>query len=110
MATERGKHESRSRPVLRLERTLTQGNLWLYVLSLLKNRDTYAYVTREQIEKKFGWKPGLIMSYVVLYKLESEGLITSKFKGRRKYYALTAKGRATLNEGKKLIVRIAKKL
>lgn len=102
--------EGRATPVKRLERTLTQGNLWLYILSLLKARHAYAYEMREKIEKKFGWKPGLILNYVVLYRLESEGLITSKFEGRRKYYTLTEKGRKTLREGKKLMVEISKKL
>ncbi|MBI5158795.1 PadR family transcriptional regulator [Candidatus Micrarchaeota archaeon] len=102
--------EEKTSPVRRLERTLTQGNLWLYVLSLLKKNNEYAYTMQDKIEKKFGWKPGLILNYVVLYRLENERLITSKFEGRRKYYALTGKGRKTLKEGKKLIAQTGKKL
>lgn len=50
------------------------------------------------------------MTYFVLYKLEDEKLISSKFEGRRKYYELTAKGRQSLSFAKSLLSSLAKKL
>lgn len=97
-------------PLRRLRNSLTTGNLWLYVLSLLSKKRMHAYVMREQISKKFSWKPGLITSYVVLYKLEAEGLIKSGFEGRRNYYEITEKGRETLRKGKKYLRETASKI
>ncbi len=99
-----------SKPMVRLKRSLTTDNLWLYILSTLKEGDTYAYALKTQIEKRFGWKPGLITSYIVFYKLESEGLIKSQYKGRRKYYEITKKGRDTLTQGKRMIEGLSRKL
>ncbi|MFH1470799.1 MAG: PadR family transcriptional regulator [Candidatus Micrarchaeota archaeon] len=98
------------RPIARLKRSLTTENLWLYILSTLKRKRTYAYALNTQIEERFGWKPGLIMSYIVFYKLESEGLITSKYEERRKYYEITREGREALKNGKALLAKLAKTL
>ena len=101
---------ARSRAMLRLERTLTKENLWLYILSLLKKKKLYAYGLGEEIEKNFGWKHGLITSYIVLYKLENEGLIKSEFEERRKYYRVTKKGVEELKKARKFLYRLAERL
>ena len=98
------------KPLVRLKRSLTTENLWLYILSTLRQKRTYAYALNSQIEKRFGWRPGLITSYLVFYKLEAEGLITSKYEERRKYYEITAKGKKALIEGKRLMAKLAKTL
>ena len=99
-----------SKPLMRLKRSLTTENLWLYILSTLRQKRTYAYALNSQIEKRFGWRPGLITSYLVFYKLEAEGLITSEYDERRKYYEITAKGKRARLEGKRLMTKLAKKL
>ena len=99
-----------SRPMRRLKRTLTKGNLWLYILSELKRRRVYAYGLSRDIERKFGWSHGLITGYVVLYKLESEGLISSEFEGRRKYYKITRKGAGELGKAKKYLSKLSRRL
>lgn len=101
---------SETRPLRRLRQHLTTGNIWLYVLSLLRKKPAYAYVLNERIEEKFSFRPSRIMSYVVLYKLEAEGLITSAFRARRKYYSLTSKGRQSLLSAKRELAQLAKKL
>jgi DNA-binding PadR family transcriptional regulator len=90
-----------STPVKRLSRLLTSENLWLYVLSMLKrNKKLYAYELDAAIEKGFGFRPNRIMIYIVLYKLESEGLIKSEFQERRNYYTLTEKGEDALEQAR----------
>jgi DNA-binding PadR family transcriptional regulator len=79
-------------PVKRLKRLLTSGNLWLYILSLLKKKKLYAYELDKLIESSFSFRPNKIMVYIVLYRLENEGLITSQYNERRKYYTITKKG------------------
>lgn len=99
-----------SSAMLRLRRSLTRGNLWLYILSKLGRGRVYAYGLRSEMEKDFGWSHGLITSYVVLYKLENEGLITSDFEGRRKYYRITKKGAEELRKAKRYLAQLARRL
>lgn len=100
-----------STPIRRLKSLLTTGNLWLYLLSLIKaQKKLYAYNLDEMIEKEFFFRPSKVMVYVVLYKLENEGLIKSEFEKRRKYYSLTKKGEETLKSAKEYFSVLAVKL
>ncbi len=93
-----------------MERSLSHGNIWLSALSLVKEKKAYAYALPGMIKRKFGFQPSKLMVYFVLYKLEDEGLISAAFEGRRKYYALSAKGRAALEKGKKMLRLLSRKL
>jgi len=95
------RHMHETRQLRRLRRHLSIENLWLYILSLIKRDECYAYTLPEQIEKEYGFKPSRVMVYIVLHMLEGEGLIKSEQKERRKYYRLTERGRETLAEAKK---------
>lgn len=97
-------------PVKRLKRLLTSGSLWLYILSLTEKGKIYAYELDEKIAKQFDFRPNKIMNYVVLYKLENEGLIASEFQERRKYYNITKKGKQTLQQAREYFKTLAKKL
>ncbi len=98
-----------TKPALRLKDSLTYGNIWLSVASVLwRERKAYAYTLPGKIKKRFGFEPNRIMTYVVLYKLEDEGLIASHFEDRRKYYSLTQKGKSARREAKKMLARIAR--
>ena len=99
-----------ARPVARLKHKLTKENLWLYVLSVLRRKKVYAYGLGEEMEKAFGWSHGLITSYVVLYKLEAEGLISSEYEERRTYYRITKKGERALAEAKRYLKGLAGRL
>jgi DNA-binding PadR family transcriptional regulator len=101
----------KTKPIKRLKNLLTSGNLWLYILSLIK-RDgkLYAYNLDSEIDKEFFFKPSKVMTYVVLYKLEDEKLIKSEFVERRKYYSLTKKGEETLKTAKEYFKVLADKL
>lgn len=99
-----------TRPLKRLRRHLTIENLWLYILSLVKKEECYAYALPEKIEKEFGFRPSRVMVYIVLHMLEGEGLIKGEQKERRKYYRLTEKGKETLSEAKKEMRKLSGKL
>ena len=102
---------AQTKPIKRLTHSLTYGNLWLYILSLIKKRKKmYGYSLDKEIEKTFGFKPNMIMLYVVLYKLEDEKLIHAEFEQRRKYYTLTEKGRKALGYGKGYLSGLGKRL
>lgn len=93
-------------PTERLRESLTKGNLWLYILTIMKEGEVYAYELDNIIEQRFGFKPNKIMLYLVLYKLENNGFVKSSFKERRKYYKITKKGEKELDKGKLLIESI----
>ncbi|MCC7570983.1 PadR family transcriptional regulator [Candidatus Micrarchaeota archaeon] len=97
-------------PNKRLKDSLTTGNLWLYILTLMQNSEIYAYSLDKDIEKEFGFKPQKIMMYLVLYKLEKAKFVTSTFKERRKYYKITQKGKDELKKGKKILGDVLKNL
>ncbi|MCX8163210.1 MAG: PadR family transcriptional regulator [Candidatus Micrarchaeota archaeon] len=99
-----------SKPFLRFKKSTTLSNLWIYILSLAKKKEVYAYTLVEQIEKKFGFKPSLLWVYLVLYKLEADGFLQSKEKDKRNYYSLTKKGFSLLKEGKNFLKELYKKL
>jgi DNA-binding PadR family transcriptional regulator len=98
------------KPVKRLVYSLTHGNIWLAVLSLMKRKKVYAYALPGMVEKEFGYAPSKLMAYFVLYKLEDEGLIASRFEGRRKYYEMTRKGGSALSSAKSKLSLLSKKL
>lgn len=99
-----------SKPIKRLKKHTQINNIWIYALSLLKKMDLHAYTLNQEINKKFKFKPSRIMIYLVLYKLEEEGLISAYEKERRKYYKLTKKGSRELKKAKAYLSDLAKKL
>jgi len=84
---------------------LTKENLWLYVLSLLRERPAYPYEISDLIEERFGWRPARVTAYIVMRSLKSKGYVKmSKRKGEdtgkmRNYYEITDSGRKLLEEG-----------
>ncbi|MBN2477846.1 PadR family transcriptional regulator [Candidatus Micrarchaeota archaeon] len=101
----------KSKPVKRLKKLLTVGNIWLYVLSLIKKKGKhYAYALDDDIEKNFFFKPSKVMVYLVLYKLEGEGMIESHMEERRKYYIITKKGEETLETAREYFGVLKEKL
>ena len=88
-------------PIERLQKSNTIENLWIYILSLLKKRQIYAWEIPSIIEKEFRFKPGKITPYRVFYRLEKDGFVKSKIKERRRIYEITEKGKKELEEAKK---------
>ncbi|MBR2890204.1 MAG: helix-turn-helix transcriptional regulator [Oscillospiraceae bacterium] len=88
---------------MKIEKSLLSGSTPLLVLSLLKDGDKYGYEMVEELAKRsdntFQLKEGTL--YPLLHTLERERYVTSYTSqtpsGReRKYYRLTADGRAQL--------------
>ncbi|AMM54803.1 PadR family transcriptional regulator [Pyrococcus kukulkanii] len=102
--------------LLRLKDKLTKEMLWIYILKLLKERPMYAYEIRGQLKRRFGFEPATVSSYVVLYKLEEAGYVTSEWhegesgKPSRKYYQLTEKGEKLFEDGIKIIENVLEML
>lgn len=111
-------------PIERLQKSNTIENLWIYVLSLLKKREiypvrkkdsslsngVYAWEIPKLIEKEFGFKPGKITPYRVLYRLEKTGFVKSRMKERRRVYKVTEKGAEEFEKAKVFYQKIFNKL
>lgn len=97
-------------PLARLKRKITKEILWIYLLNLLKEREMYAYEIRKELERKFGFKPALITSYVVLYRLEREGYVKSRGEEKKRYYMITTEGEELLKKGTAYIEEMLEKL
>ena len=97
-------------PIERLKKSNTIENLWIYILSLLKNREIYGWEIPAIIEKEFKFKPGKITPYRVLYRLEKAGFVKSELRGRRRVYQITEKGKGELKVAKNFYREILRKL
>ena len=88
-----------------LNRELVRGAGPVAVLQLLKKRDMYGYELAEALSARSDGVLAMGHStlYPLLYNLESKGLVESRWveleSGRkRRYYSLTSKGAAMLEE------------
>src|SRR5208283_911793 len=88
-----------------MDSELLKGTLSLLILSLLTRSSMYGYeiaaTVHRDTEGNFRWREGSL--YPSLHKLEADGLILGKWEekesGRkRRYYHITDKGRAVLQE------------
>jgi DNA-binding PadR family transcriptional regulator len=95
-------------PIERLKKSNTKENLWIYILSLLKERELYGWEIPTLIEKKFNFKPGRITPYRVLYRLENQKFVKSELKERRRIYKITEKGKKELDLAKNFYKEILK--
>jgi len=100
----------------RLINKLTKENLWLYILRLLQERPMYGYEIRKEIKERFGFNPAVVTAYVVHYKMQVEGLVTTKWekssRGRpdRKYYEITPEGEELMKKAKRFLKDLLEKI
>lgn len=85
-------------PMKKLIRNNTQDCLWPYILKILKDKPSHAYVLRKEIEKRFGFRPGSVTAYLVLYSLRKKGFVKKKKEGRKQVYTITRKGEDILRK------------
>lgn len=90
------------RPSERLKEKVEKENLWLFVLSALKEKGMNAKDLRGIIGKKFGFVYGNVTAYKVLYLLESGKYVKSEKDGKSVPYSITKKGLAELKAAKRL--------
>ena len=86
-------------------RELKKGSAEMLILSLLKHRPRHGYEIGKLIEERSDGvlKFNIASFYPLLYRLEKRGFIEGRWveksgQRRRRYYKLTAEGRAVLKE------------
>lgn len=73
-------------PFERFKKLNTEGNLWVYVLSLGKEDVICDEDVRRLIFEKFGFLPGNLLIKSVLYRLRRKGYIkTERYKGKKAF-------------------------
>ena len=85
-------------PLSRLKHLNTKECLWVYVLRILKDGPVHGYAIRQEIKNRFGFQPGTMTAYKVLYLLNRKGYVKHTMIGRKKQYAITSSGKRTLEQ------------
>jgi DNA-binding PadR family transcriptional regulator len=97
-------------PLEKLRKNNTYDCLWPYILRILKDRPSHAYILRKEVRKRFGFLPGRVMAYLVLYSLTKKGYVKKKREGRKQVYSLTKRGEDILRRSAKFYKERAKLL
>jgi DNA-binding PadR family transcriptional regulator len=85
-------------PLRRLAHMNTKECLWIYILRILQDGPTHAYALRKEIEHRFGFRPGTVTAYKVVYSLSKSGFVKKTVTGRQNVYAITPAGKRALKE------------
>ncbi len=80
------------KPLEKLIKLNTYDCLWTYILRILAEKPAHAYSLRKEIKNRFGFEPGTVTSYKVLYLLETDGYVEREKHGRKVIYTITEKG------------------
>jgi hypothetical protein len=97
-------------PFKRFKKSNTENNLWIYILSLGKEREIARDEVGRLIFERFGFLPGKILISRVLYRLRTQGYIQRKrFKGKLAF-STTKKGLTELEKMKKFSQDLIEKL
>ncbi|MFH1657375.1 MAG: hypothetical protein ABH919_02810 [bacterium] len=97
-------------PFQRFKKLNTEGNLWVYVLSLGKEGEVREEDIARLIFEKFGFLPGSLLVKKVLYLLKKgEYIKGEKYKGK-KAYRTTEKGLAEMEKMKKFYQELLQKI
>ncbi|MDG6902034.1 MAG: helix-turn-helix transcriptional regulator [Nitrososphaerota archaeon] len=86
--------------VERLKDKVQKENLWFFILILLSQKERYGFELRKLINERFGFWSGNVTAYRVLYGLEQAKLVRAEMKDRRRYYAITDRGREEMEAAK----------
>lgn len=89
---------------MKISKELLKGSTKMLILEMVKDENMYGYQMIKKLKEKsnsvFEFKEGTL--YPILHSLEEKGLISSYWDDttgkKRKYYAITTKGKKSLKE------------
>jgi len=97
-------------PFQRFKKLNTEGNLWVYILTLGKEEEICDEDARRLIFEKFGFLPGNLSVKKVLYRLRRQGYIkTERYKGK-KAYSTTQEGIKELEKTRNFFQELLQKV
>lgn len=88
---------------------LTKENLWIYVVKTLMDGEKTGYEIVKSV-KSLGISTSTVNVYMVLYKMERDGLIKSDERSDGKYYENTQLGVTTFNNALQFLDSLLEKL
>ena len=83
-------------PIERYKKMNTEGNLWIYILSLGLGQEVKNEEIPRQVFEKFAFLPSDFLTMRVLFRLRQQGLVSEEKNQGKKAYKTTQKGRAQL--------------
>ncbi|MFA5177942.1 MAG: hypothetical protein WC427_00045 [Candidatus Paceibacterota bacterium] len=89
-------------PSKRFFNSISEGNLWIYVLALAKEQEIQEKEITALIFEKFGFLPNGFMVKTVLFRLKNEGYVSREKLKSEKAYKTTEKGLKELENMKNL--------
>ncbi len=93
-----------------LKDSLTKGNLWVYILSVLQERPSTPVELKAAVRQKHGFSPATITFYSVIYKLQREGLVKRASDSFRSSYEITPKGAGELAKAREILSEVTRRL
>ena len=97
-------------PIKRFNSSVTESNLWIYILSLAKEEEVQEKEVARLIFEKFGFLPNSLMLQTVIFRLKKDGYASKeKFKGE-KAYKITEKGLKELDKVKDICQALLQKI
>jgi DNA-binding PadR family transcriptional regulator len=97
-------------PFERFKNSSTNGNIWIYVLSLAEEKPLPKRKAESLIFEKFGFLPSKFTCQRVLGRLEKGKYIESRKYQGEKAYTITKKGRKELQKMKEFCQNLLQKL
>jgi DNA-binding PadR family transcriptional regulator len=100
-------------PIARMRKKTTAEMLWPYFLKLLSERPMCGYELMKKVERRFGWRPPVVTSYMVLQSLRRDGYVAAERSGgtrQKTLYRITPRGRRLLREGQRYIRKLCRVL
>lgn len=97
-------------PIKRFISSITEGNLWTYILSLGKEQEVQEGEVSRLIFEKFGFLPNDLMVKSVLFRLKNDGYVSRERLASKKAYKITEKGKKQLEEMKSFCSNLIQKL
>lgn len=97
-------------PNKRFINSVTEGNLWTFILSLGKEAEIQEDGVSRLIFEKFGFLPNELMVKSVLFRLKSDGYVSKEKLAGKKAYKITEKGKKELETMKNYCSALIQKL
>jgi len=97
-------------PFQRFKNTITNGNLWIYILALAKENHLQKSKVESLIFEKFGFLPNKITVQIVLKKLENQEYLKKEKYHGEKSFRITKKGEEELKKMKDFSQDLLKKI
>jgi len=85
-------------PIKRFNNSITEGNLWIYVLALAKEVEIKEEDVNRLIFEKFGFLPSLLTIKTVMFRLKKDGYISKEKLAGKKAYKTSEEGREELGK------------